>query len=101
GGFYPRPLAPLVRRFSMALLDEPLLDAFRYPHPSSIVRAMAAGGLRVRAMVERRMPPRRRPLFARQQPQFRLYRDGYDVAQLGTFPRGGCPVAHTAGTAAM
>jgi hypothetical protein len=100
-GFYPRPLASLVRRFSMALLDEPLLDAFRYPHPSSIVRGIAAGGLRVRAMVERRLPPRRRPLYARQQPQFRLYRNGYDVAQLGTFPQGRCPVAHTARTDAV
>jgi hypothetical protein len=100
-GFYPRPLASLVRRFSMALLDQPLLDAFRYPHPSSIVRGIAAGGLRVRAMVERRLPPRRRPLYARQQPQFRLYRNGYEVAQLGTFPQGRCPVAHTARTDAV
>jgi ER-bound oxygenase mpaB/B'/Rubber oxygenase, catalytic domain len=97
--FYPRPAAPLVRRLSMALLDEPLLDAFRYPHPSSMVRAIATGGLRMRARIERRLPPRRQPLHARQQPHFRLYRDGYDVAQLGTFPQGGCPVAHAARTA--
>lgn len=98
--FYPRPLAPLVRRFSMALLDEPLLDAFRDPHPSSMVRAIAAGGLRLRARIERRLRPRRQPLYARQQPQFQLYRGGYDVAQLGTFPQGGCPVAHAARPAA-
>ncbi len=41
-GFTPRPLAPLVRRFSMALLDPPLLDAFRYPHPSALDRRLAS-----------------------------------------------------------
>ncbi len=91
-GFQPRPLAPLVRRLSMALLDPPLLDAFRYPHPSALDRRLASAGLRARAQVVRRLPPRRRPVHARDLPQFRLYPDGYDVSRLGTFPRG-CPVA--------
>jgi hypothetical protein len=98
--FYPRPLSPLLRRFSMALLDEPLLDAFRYPHPRAADRAVASLALRARARVERHLPPRRQPLYARMLPQMRMYAGGYDVAELGTFPRGGCPVAHGADAAA-
>ena len=35
-GFYPRPLRPLLRRSTLALLDPPLRDAFRYPDPGGI-----------------------------------------------------------------
>ncbi len=92
--FYPRPLAPLVRRFSLALLDDPLLDAFGYPHPSRLARVAAAGGLRARGALVRFLPPRGKPLYPRQLPQLTLYQDGCDVRQLGTFPTGGCPVPH-------
>ena len=45
-GFYPRPLRPLLRRSTLALLDPPLRDAFRYPEPGAATRAVtvAASG---------------------------------------------------------
>lgn len=96
--FPPNHLAPkgLVRRFSYALMDDLLLDAFRYPHPSRAERAAAAAALRTRSRVVRRMPPRLEPYFARHSPNVRSYPDGYDVRTLGTF-RSGCAVPRAPG----
>jgi hypothetical protein len=80
----------LVRRMSFALMDEPLLDAFRFPHPHPAVRLAVRAGLKARAQVVRRMPPRREPRHLRDLPSIRLYADGYDIATMGTWPRG-CP----------
>ena len=85
--FYPRPVRPLVRQATLALLDEPLRAAFRYPAPHPLARAVTLGGLRVRAAVERRLPARKDPRYVHDMREFRYYPDGYDVAALGTFPR--------------
>jgi hypothetical protein len=86
-------LAPrrLMYRFSYALMDDRLLRAFRYPHPSRVDRAVARAALRARGRYVRTRPPRMQPLFARQLPQVRGYPDGYDVTTLGTFPERGIP----------
>ena len=63
------------------------LDAFGYPHPSTLERRLAEGGLRLRARLVRRLPVRIEPRFARDLPNIRSYPHGYDVAQLGVFPR--------------
>ncbi|KEF08861.1 MULTISPECIES: oxygenase MpaB family protein [Streptomyces] len=92
------PLAPMVRGASMALLDDSLLDAFRYERPRPAVRAAVRGALRLRAKSVRLLPPRRRPHYARQNPEIKGYPNGYVVSDLGTFPQGrptgGCPVPH-------
>ncbi|WP_030370162.1 oxygenase MpaB family protein [Streptomyces rimosus] len=92
------PLAPMVRGASIALLDNSLLDAFRYERPRPAVRAAVRGALRLRAKSVRLLPPRRRPHYARQNPEIKGYPNGYVVSDLGTFPqgrpKGGCPVPH-------
>ncbi|MFD7662656.1 oxygenase MpaB family protein [Streptomyces sp. NPDC059788] len=92
------PLAPVVRGASKALLDDSLLDTFRYERPKPAVRAAVRGALRLRARSVRLLPPRRRPHYARQNPEIKGYPNGYTVAELGTFPQGrptgGCPVPH-------
>lgn len=92
------PLAPVVRGASMALLDDALLNAFRYERPGPAVRAAVHGALRLRAKSVRLLPPRRRPHYARQNPEIKGYPNGYTIAGLGTFPQGrpagGCPVPH-------
>ncbi|KIZ17247.1 oxygenase MpaB family protein [Streptomyces natalensis] len=97
------PLAPLVRGASMALLDDTLLDAFRYERPHPTVRTAVRGALRLRAKTVRLLPPRRRPHYARQNPEIKGYPNGFRVAELGTFPAapraGGCPLPHTDGPA--
>lgn len=85
-GFYPRVLHPLLRRSIVALLDPPLREAIGYPAPAPLTERLAVGGLRVRAAVERRLPPRRRARPVRELRQFAIYPDGYDVEALGTFP---------------
>ena len=85
--------AALVRRISLATMDTPLLDAFRFPRPSRPMNSLVRGALRARGRVVRLLPPRRAPYFARQLPQIRSYPDGYAVSELGTFPAG-CPVPH-------
>ncbi|MFH8573569.1 oxygenase MpaB family protein [Streptomyces sp. NPDC017993] len=96
------PLAPLVKKGSMALLDDTLLDVFRYEHPKPAVRAAVRGALKLRAKAVRLLPPRRSPHYARQNPEIKGYPDGFRVADLGTFPTphrtGGCPVPHVEGT---
>ncbi|MEV7507176.1 oxygenase MpaB family protein [Streptomyces sp. NPDC090085] len=95
--WYPAPLAPAVRRAGIALLDDPLVDAFRYPAPAPALRAAVRGALRLRGRAVRLLPPRRAPHYARQNPEIKGYPDGYDVGELGTFPvpgAGGCPVPH-------
>lgn len=101
--WYPGPLAPLVRRASLALLDDPLLRAFRYARPRPAARRLVRGALRLRASTVRLLPPRRRPHFARQNPEIKGYPgypSGYRTADLGTFPGSGgvrpgsCPVPH-------
>ncbi|MFF7728991.1 oxygenase MpaB family protein [Streptomyces sp. NPDC008001] len=96
--WYPRPLAPLVRGASKALLDDSLLRAFRYERPHPAARALVRGALRTRARAVRLLPPRRTPHYVRQNPEIKGYPDGYVVAELGTFPaarRGTvCPVPH-------
>jgi hypothetical protein len=85
--------AAVVRRISLATMDAPLLGAFAFPRPSPLLRTLVRGGLKARGRAVRLMPPRSRPFFARQLPQIRSHPDGYDVANLGTFPPG-CPVPH-------
>ncbi|MGW1957099.1 oxygenase MpaB family protein [Streptomyces sp. NPDC001920] len=95
--WYPRPLASLLRASTLALLDEPLLRAFRYPAPSSATRALVRRAVRARGRAVRLLPPRRSPHFARQNREIRGYPNGYRLEELGTRPVPGvrgCPVRH-------
>lgn len=95
--WYPRPLAPVLRGATLALLDEPLLGAFRYDPPSALTRTLVRRAVRARGRVVRLLPPRRAPHFARQNWEIKSYPDGYRVADLGTRPVPGvrgCPVRH-------
>jgi hypothetical protein len=91
--FYPPRVSGLARKFSMAILDESLIETFRYEPPSRAWRRAADLALRLRALVVRRMKPREEPLWAEDNPNIRSYPKGYDVNRIGTFPAG-CPVAH-------
>ncbi|MFF1381270.1 oxygenase MpaB family protein [Streptomyces sp. NPDC058308] len=92
--WYPNALAPLLRRSTLALLDEPLLRAFRYEQPGVIARSVVRGAVRLRGRAVRLMPPRSTPHYARQNREVKGYPDGYEVAELGSFPVPGvrgCP----------
>ncbi|MGW1893739.1 oxygenase MpaB family protein [Streptomyces sp. NPDC002004] len=96
--WYPRPLAPLLRGATLALLDESLLRAFRYEQPGPAVRTLVRGAVRLRGRAVRLLPPRRAPHYARQNWEIKGYPNGYEVSELGTFPvpgLRGCPMRHS------
>ncbi|MCD9875843.1 oxygenase MpaB family protein [Streptomyces guryensis] len=100
--WYPRPLAPLLRTSTLALLDDRLLTAFRYPPPGAATRALVRGAVRARGRVVRLLPPRRAPHHARQNWEVKGYPNGYELNELGTRPVPGvqgCPVRHVNGSA--
>ncbi|MDQ8706261.1 oxygenase MpaB family protein [Streptomyces sp. LHD-70] len=79
--WYPRPLRPLATRFTLALLDEPLLRSLGYAPQPLAMRRLAAGALRLRAHVVRLLParPERWPRL----PKPRSYPFGYTLDDLG------------------
>ncbi|MET0952479.1 MAG: oxygenase MpaB family protein [Aeromicrobium sp.] len=84
--FYPRPLRPVMRRFSIALLDDHLREAFGYPKPSALMARLAHGSLVARGKVIRFFPPRRKPRLLRDTHRIRSYPGGFMIEKLGTFP---------------
>jgi hypothetical protein len=99
--WYPRPLAPLLRASTLALLDDHLLRAFRYPPPNAFTRVSARWAVRARGRAVRLLPPRRSPHHARQNWEIKGYPNGYRLDRLGTWPTpglGGCPVRHPGGS---
>ncbi|WP_260634876.1 oxygenase MpaB family protein [Streptomyces angustmyceticus] len=80
------PLAPVVRGASMALLDDTLLESFRYEQPKPAVKRAVRTALKLRAKAVRLLPPRRTPHYARQNPEIKGYPNGFRVSELGTFP---------------
>jgi hypothetical protein len=45
-------------------MDDPLLDAFGFPHPSAWLRLLAGAAIRRRSRLARLLPERRRPAGA-------------------------------------
>ena len=88
GTFPPFHLLParLVRPVAYALMDDPLLAAFRYPAPNPALRILVRAALAARGRTGRWQPSRAEPRFARQNSGIRSYPDGYDLSSLGTFP---------------
>ncbi|MEM8605919.1 MAG: oxygenase MpaB family protein [Myxococcota bacterium] len=61
-GWFPKALAPLTRRAVYSIMDEPVLDAFGFPHPTRLERALVERTLRARAVfLNRAWRPRTEP----------------------------------------
>jgi hypothetical protein len=85
GWFLPALLRPLGAPSIYALMDEPLLDAFGYPHPPSWLRGAVKAAVRVRGRVAHRLLRRRRPRL-RTHLRTRTYPEGYRIEALGPPP---------------
>jgi ER-bound oxygenase mpaB/B'/Rubber oxygenase, catalytic domain len=72
----------LGRRAIHVLLDDRLLDAFGFPHPTAAERRAVEGALRARARLVRLLPPRRKPRL-RTELMRRSYPGGYRIEELG------------------
>ena len=75
----PIPLRPLVRRTTIALMDEPLRRALGLPRQPRWWVAAVRGGLRLRGRLLRLAPPRRTPYLHRPT----TYPHGHRLADLG------------------
>lgn len=82
--FYPRPLAPVLRRFSIAIMDPHLRAAFGYDDPPRWFEAASHRALRLRGRLVRLLPERRRPRRVRDSRRIRSYPGGFLVENLGT-----------------
>ena len=80
--WFPRLLAPLVRRAMFAMMDDPVLAGFGFPRPSRFVRGLVVGSLHLRARLLRWLPHRRRPLL-RTEGKHATYPNGYVIEDLG------------------
>jgi hypothetical protein len=65
-----------------AMLDENMLKAFGFPKPPGYVRTLLNAGMRARAAVLRRLPPRRTTAFFVDRPTH-TYPNGYKITDLG------------------
>jgi hypothetical protein len=70
-----------------ALLDDPLLDALRFPKPRPPVRRAVEAAMRSRGRALRLLPPRRRPRI-RTNMRRRTYPRGWWIEELGPPPPG-------------
>jgi len=75
----PTPLKPVVRRVTIALMDEPLREALGLPRQPGWFTAAVRAGLRLRARVLRLAPPRRTAYHHRPS----SYPLGYRLGDLG------------------
>lgn len=81
--WFPRPLAPLVRLASHALMEPPMLEAFGFDRAPLWLERTVERSLRARSLVLRVAPPRRRPASVRESRLIRSYPDGYTIDELG------------------
>jgi hypothetical protein len=65
-----------------ALMDEPLLDAFGFPHPPRMLRTAVERSLRTRGRIVASLPPRRRPRL-RTRRRTRTYGREWQLETLG------------------
>jgi hypothetical protein len=82
GWFLPPRLQPLGARAVHALLDDVVLDAFGFPHPTPAERRLVTGVLRGRARAQRRLPARRRVVLETAK-RHRSHPAGYRLEDLG------------------
>lgn len=80
----PAPARPIAAQITSALVGDPRVSlALGLPAPRSAIGAALAAGARVRRIVQRRLPPRRRPSFWPGRPAGAVYPSGYTLDQLG------------------
>lgn len=91
GTFRPGVPARTMEVLSRCLMDDALLEAFRYDKPSRALRATARAGFRLRGRLAGLLPASKKPTQVADLPWIRSYPDGFRIEDLGTFPHG-CPV---------
>ncbi|HSE09043.1 MAG TPA: oxygenase MpaB family protein [Nocardioidaceae bacterium] len=81
--WYPRPLRPLVRRISIAMLDDPLVEALGLPPQPRWLRRLLDTALRLRSFALRTVVPPRPEGRPYEHDASRTYPFGYSLSDLG------------------
>jgi hypothetical protein len=81
--WFPALLRPIVREVIYALLDDNLREAFGFPKTARWLSTLLFRGMRLRAVLVRFMPPRRKPFLFTERP-IRTYPKGYTIEDIGT-----------------
>ena len=81
-GWFPKPMAPLVRRAVYALLDDPLIEAFGFPKPSAFMRWLVPRLVRLRGRLAGFVPRRRAPRL-RSEMLRPSYPEGHTIERIG------------------
>ncbi|MFQ5677509.1 MAG: oxygenase MpaB family protein [bacterium] len=85
-GFYlPRFLWPIGKPLVYALMDERLIEAFRFPQQSRALQSGVRKALKFRGRLLRLFPERGRPRLGTRVKR-PTYPEGYRIQELGTFP---------------
>lgn len=80
--WFPKPLQPLLRPASSALLDNPMRSALGWPESPAAIKSAIVLGLKTRSAIASRFPDRRKPDFFADQRQ-RSYPGGYQLEDIG------------------
>lgn len=80
--WFPRVLTPVVRYAIYAMLDDMMLDAFGFPKPLPGTRPLLKASLKLRGLLVRLLPPRKKPQFFCDI-RNRTYPQGYTIPKLG------------------
>ncbi len=81
--WFPKWMGKLLKPLTYALLDDTMLDAFGFPHPSPLLRQNVTNILKLRGKVLQFLPARNQPNFFIDYPT-RTYPNGYEISHLGT-----------------
>ena len=81
--WFPQWMGKVLKPLTYALLDDTMLDAFGFPHPSLLLRQNVANILKLRRKVLQFLPARNQPNFFIDYPT-RTYPNGYEISHLGT-----------------
>lgn len=80
--WFPRAFTPFVRFGIYAMLDEAMIASFGFPKPLPATRGLLRNSLKLRGLVVRCLPPRRRAHFFTDR-RNRTHPDGYRISALG------------------
>lgn len=83
--FVPRVLHRGGRQAALAIVDRPLVEALGFKYPYAALRGIAMGALGLRRAILKLLPKRQSPRW--QEIGSRTYPEGYNIEELGTFPR--------------
>ncbi len=80
--WFPGWMHSALKPVTLALLDDGMLDAFGFEHPSGFLRNAVANSLKIKALALRLFPPRLSSDFYIDSP-IRSYPDGYKIENVG------------------